>query len=67
MRSGSISLARSLCYEIEGPIDENDSDGSGYSSVDIAEILSAEVVRLRDQRDELSAAIKEMVAVLEGV
>ena len=48
MKRGSIDLARSLCYEIAGATDENDDmSGIGYGSVDIAEILSAEVVRLR--------------------
>ena len=44
---GSIALARSLCYEIAGATSEDDMDGGGYGSVDIAEILSAEVVRLK--------------------
>jgi len=49
MKRGSIDLARRLCYEIAGPTDETDDmSGSGYGSVDIAEILSAEVERLRD-------------------
>ena len=48
MKRGSIALARNLCYEIAGPTDEDDDmTGSGYGSVDIAEILSAEVERLR--------------------
>lgn len=48
MKRGSIDLARRLCYEIAGPTDENDDfRGSNYGSVDIAEILSAEVERLR--------------------
>ena len=48
MKRGSIALARSLCYEIAGPTDEDDDiTGSDYGSVDIAEILSAEVERLR--------------------
>lgn len=48
MKRGSIALARSLCYEIAGSIDEDDDIiGSDYGSVDIAEILSAEVERLR--------------------
>jgi hypothetical protein len=45
---GSIELARALCVEIAGFTDETeDWDGKEYGSVDIAEILSAEVVRLR--------------------
>ena len=48
MTRGSIDLARRLCYEIAGPTDESDDmSGSDYGSVDIAEILSAEVERLR--------------------
>ena len=48
MNKGSIDLARRLCYEIAGPTDEEDDmSGSDYGSVDIAEILSAEVERLR--------------------
>ena len=46
-KRGSIALARSLCYEIAGATSEDDIDGGGYGSVDIAEILSAEVVRLQ--------------------
>ena len=45
---GSIALARSLCYQINGAADDSvDMDGGGYGSVDVAEILSAEVVRLQ--------------------
>ena len=49
MKRGSIALARSICVEIAGCPDceDNDLDGNGYGSVDIAEILSAEVERLR--------------------
>lgn len=48
MKRGSIDLARRLCYQISGPTDEDDDmTGSNYGSVDIAEILSAEVERLR--------------------
>jgi hypothetical protein len=48
-KRGSIALARSLCYQINGAADEdNDMDGGGYGSVDVAEILSAEVERLRE-------------------
>ena len=47
-KRGSIALARSLCYEINGAADESDDfEGGGYGSVDVAEILSAEVVRLQ--------------------
>ena len=45
-KRGSIALARSLCYQINGSPD--DMDGGRYGSVDIAEILSAEVVRLQE-------------------
>ena len=48
-KRGSIALARSLCYQINGAADDSDDiDGGGYGSVDIAEILSAEVERLRE-------------------
>ncbi len=49
MKRGSIELARRLCVEIAGFTDEeHDINGLDYGSVDVAEILSAEVVRLRD-------------------
>ena len=48
MKRGSIALARQLCYEIAGATSEDDDiSGKDYGSVDIAEILSAEVVRLQ--------------------
>ena len=48
-KRGSIDLARSLCYQINGAADDSDdSDGGEYGSVDIAEILSAEVERLQE-------------------
>jgi len=48
-KRGSIALARSLCYQINGAADEDDDmDGGGYGSVDVAEILSAEIERLRE-------------------
>lgn len=48
MKRGSIDLARRLCVEVAGFYDEEeDIGGYGYGSVDIAEILSAEVERLR--------------------
>ena len=47
-KRGSIALARQLCYEIAGATSEDDDiSGHDYGSVDIAEILSAEVVRLK--------------------
>jgi len=47
-KRGSIALARSLCYQIAGAASEDDDiSGSDYGSVDVAEILSAEVVRLQ--------------------
>ena len=47
-KRGSIALARSLCYQINGAADDSDDiNGGGYGSVDVAEILSAEVVRLQ--------------------
>ena len=52
MKRGSIDLARRLCFEIAGPTDEDDNEGRGYGSIDVAEILSAEVIRLRAVIDE---------------
>ena len=47
-KRGSIALARQLCYEIAGATSEDDDiSGHDYGSVDVAEILSAEVVRLQ--------------------
>ncbi|CAB4188615.1 hypothetical protein UFOVP1176_36 [uncultured Caudovirales phage] len=47
-KRGSIALARQLCYEIAGATSEDDDiNGRDYGSVDVAEILSAEVVRLQ--------------------
>jgi|GEM_PF-2878335 len=44
-----IQTARRLCVDIKGCPDaeDEDTDGYGYGSIDIAEILSAEVLRLR--------------------
>ena len=48
MKRGSIALARELCVQIAGYTDDDqDQCGHDYGSVDIAEILSAEVVRLQ--------------------
>ena len=49
IKRGSIAQARRLCVEIAGCPDceDEDTDGTGYGSVDIAEILCAEVKRLR--------------------
>ena len=48
-KRGSIALARQLCYEIAGATSEDDDiSGRDYGSVDVAEILSAEVERLRE-------------------
>jgi len=48
-KRGSIALARQLCYEIAGATSEDDDiSGSDYGSVDVAEILSAEIERLRE-------------------
>ena len=58
---GSIALARQLCYQINGAADDSDDmDGGGYGSVDIAEILSAEVVRLQKA---LAQPVQEPVEV----
>ena len=47
-KRGSIALARELCVQIAGYTDDDqDQCGHDYGSVDIAEILSAEVVRLQ--------------------
>lgn len=46
-KKGSIELARLICFDVAGPTDEDDDCGAGYGSIDIAEILSSEVVRLR--------------------
>jgi len=65
-KRGSIALARSLCYQINGAADDSDDiDGGGYGSVDVAEILSAEVERLREALAQLE---QEPVAwgVFEG-
>ena len=48
-KRGSIALARQLCYEIAGATSgDDDISGSDYGSVDVAEILSAEIERLRE-------------------
>jgi hypothetical protein len=52
MTKGSIELARSLCNRIAGELE----DGEVYGSVDVAEILSAEVLRL--ERDLVAADIR---------
>ena len=66
---GSIALARSLCYQINGAADDSDDiDGGGYGSVDVAEILSAEVVRLREalaQLEQQAAPQRAWVGVTE--
>ena len=67
-KRGSIALARQLCYEIAGATSEDDIDGGGYGSVDIAEILSAEVVRLREalaQLEQQAAPQRAWVGVTE--
>jgi hypothetical protein len=46
MKRGSIELARSICTEIKGIADDG-LDDIKWGSVDIAEILSAEVINLR--------------------
>ena len=64
-KRGSIDLARSLCYQINGAADDSDDmDGGGYGSVDIAEILSAEVVRLREA---LAQPEQNIAALVEGM
>jgi len=72
-KRGSIALARSLCYEIAGATSEDDISGSDYGSVDVAEILSAEVERLREalaQPEQEPSQWRDMVVVTlvrEGV
>ncbi len=51
MMMGSIELARTICEELKGEL----QDGEQYGSVDIAEILSARVRNLEDQRDNFEA------------
>lgn len=51
MMLGSIELARTICEELKGEL----PDGEQYGSVDIAEILSAHVRNLEDQRDNFEA------------
>lgn len=59
-RRGSIALARSQCVEIEGIRDDDeDIEGNLYGSVDIAVILSAEIVRLREYIVHLEFTINE--------
>ena len=65
-KRGSIALARSLCYEIAGATSEDDISGSDYGSVDVAEILSAEVERLREalaQPEQEPSQWRDMVVV----
>ena len=57
MKRGSIELARRLCADING--DEEDWEGLNYGSVDIAEILSAEVERLRECINSAPVAIMD--------
>jgi hypothetical protein len=60
MKRGSIALARELCVQIAGYTDDDqDQCGHDYGSVDIAEILSAEVVRLQKA---LAQPVQEPVA-----
>jgi len=65
-KRGSIALARQLCYEIAGATNgDDDISGCEYGSVDIAEILSAEIERLREA---LAQPAQEPVAlVIDGV
>ena len=65
-KRGSIALARSLCYEIAGATSEDDMDGGGYGSVDIAEILSAEVVRLQKALAQLEQKAEPVAYLCEN-
>ena len=63
-KKGSIELARWLCEDIAGEL-----EGEAYGSVDVAEILSAEVERLRERMTELehqNAALKKENAALKA-
>lgn len=63
MKRGSIDLARRLCVEIAGCTDEEaNENGYDYGSVDIAEILSAEIERLRAECERLRGALGEIAA-----
>lgn len=62
MKRGSIEEARLICYEIAGPTDEDDNEGRGYGSVDVAEILSAGYRELEAERDSL----REFVAAYDA-
>ena len=62
-KKGSIELARWLCEDIAGEL-----EGEAYGSVDVAEILSAEVERLRERMTELehqNAALKKEAVIAE--
>lgn len=52
MMIGSIELARTICEELKGEL----QDGEQYGSVDVAEILSAHVRRLQSELAEAVAA-----------
>ncbi len=56
---GTIELARRLCVEVAGTpdIEGDDYVGNGYGSIDVAEILSGEVLRLRQIIYELGGSI----------
>ena len=63
-KKGSIELARWLCEDIAGEL-----EGEAYGSVDVAEILSAEVERLRERMTELehqNAALEAENAALKA-
>ena len=62
---GSIALARRQCVEIEGSDDDQDMEGLGYGSIDVAEILSAEVERLRAREESLENVLFECLVILE--
>jgi len=66
MKRGSIELARRLCVEIAGFAGDggNDIDGNDYGSVDIAEILSAEVERLRTRFNDAPVATMDTRDIL---
>jgi hypothetical protein len=61
MKRGTIALARSLCSQIT-----DDYDGV-FGSVDIAEILSVEVERLRQRVAELEALAQDRLEPMKEV
>ena len=59
MKRGSIELARSICNEIA-----DDGEEEVFASIDVAEILSAEVMRLREEVKGLRTAVESAESIL---